>query len=84
MFENIPTDLIDKFNLLCASGNILCFKTIEGDNVKIEIIYFQDCKGVGTLKKITDFKINASFIDYNRLLIEDIDILLESINEGVN
>lgn len=84
MFKNIPTDLLDKFNFLCEGGNILCFKTIEGDNIKIETIYFQYCKRVGTLKKITDFKRNESFIDYNCLWIEDIDILLESINKGVN
>lgn len=81
MFENIPVDLIDKFNSLCESATILSFKTIEGDNVKIETIYYQHCKSVGTLKKITDFKRNASFFDYNYLLIEDIDILLESINK---
>ena len=50
MFENIPTDLIDKFISLCESGTILNFKTIEGDNVRIETIYFQHCKSVGTLK----------------------------------
>lgn len=81
MFENIPTDLIDKFISLCESATILNFKTIEGDNVKIETIYFKHCKSVGTLKKITDFKRNASCIDFNYLLIEDVDILLESINE---
>lgn len=79
MFENIPVDLIDKFNSLCESATILSFKTIEGDNVKIETIYFQHCKSVGTLKKITDFKRNASFFDYNYLLLEDIYILLEEM-----
>ena len=81
MFKNISVDLIDKFNSLCESATILSFKTIEGDNVRIETIYFQHCKSLGTLKKITDFRRNASFIDYNYLSLEDIDILLESINE---
>lgn len=81
MFENIPTDLIDKFNALCEIGNILCFKTIEDDNFKIETIYYQFLNGVGTLKKITDLNRNTSCIDYNYLLLEDIDILLESINK---
>lgn len=80
MFENIPADLMERFNSLCESATILSFKTIEGDNVKIETIYYKHCKSVGTLKKITDFKRNASFIDYNYLSLEDIDILLESIN----
>ena len=80
MFENIPVDLIDKFNSLCE-GNILCFKTLEDDKFKIETIYYQYWNGVGTLKKITDVKRNTSVIDYNYLLLEDIGILLESINE---
>lgn len=77
MFENIPTDLMERFNSLYKNGNILCFKIREGDNVKTETIYYEYFNVVGTLKKITDLKRNTSLIDDNYLLIADIGVLLE-------
>lgn len=77
MFENIPTDLMERFNSLYKNGNILCFKTQEGNNVKTETIYYKYCNALGTLRKITDVKRNTSFISDNYLLIADISVLLE-------
>lgn len=84
MLENISADLIERFNKYYESGNILCFKIREDDNFKTETIYYEYFNVVGTLKKTTILKKNISYIDDNYLLLRDIDILLESINKGVN
>lgn len=81
MFENIPTDLIEKFNKYYENGNILCFKIREDDNFKTETIYYKCFNIVGTLKKTTLLNKNISYIDDNCLMLRDIDILLESINK---
>lgn len=81
MFENIPADLIERFNKYYENGNILCFKIREDDNFKTETIYYEYFNVVGTLKKTTILNKNISYIDDNYLLLRDIDILLESINK---
>ena len=77
MFENIPADLMERFNKYYENGNILYFKIREDDNFKTETIYYEYFNCVGTLKKTTFLKKNISYIDDNCLLVGDIDVLLE-------
>ena len=77
MFENIPADLMERFNKYYENGNILYFKIREDDNFKTETIYYEYFNCVGTLKKTTVLKKNISYIDDNYLLAGDIDVLLQ-------
>lgn len=77
MFENIPADLMERFNKYYENGNILYFKIREDDNFKTETIYYEYFNCVGTLKKTTDLKKNINYIDDNYLLAGDIDVLLQ-------
>lgn len=77
MFENIPADLMERFNKYYENGNILYFKIREDDNFKTETIYYEYFNCVGALKKTTVLKKNISYIDDNCLLVGDIDVLLE-------
>lgn len=76
MFENIPADLMERFNKYYENGNILCFKIKEDDNFKTETIYYEYFNVVGTFKKTTILKKNISYDD-NHLLVRDIEVLLE-------
>lgn len=77
MFENIPVDLMERFNKYYENGNILYFKIKEDDNFKTETIYYEYFNVVGTLKRTTVLNKNISYIDDNCLLVGDVEILLE-------
>ena len=62
MFENIPADLMERFNKYYENGNILYFKIREDDNFKTETIYYEYFNCVGTLKKTTDLKKNINYL----------------------
>ena len=77
MFENIPPDLMERFNQFYKTGNILCFKIREDDNFKTESIYYEYFNVLGVLDKTTDLKENISLIYDYYLLVGDIKVLLE-------
>lgn len=77
MFENIPVDLMERFNKYYENGNILYFKIKEDDNFKTETIYYEYFNVVGTLKRTTILNKNISYIDDNCLLVGDLEVLLE-------
>lgn len=77
MFENIPVDLMERFNKYYENGNILYFKIKEYDNFKTETIYYEYFNVVGTLKRTTVLNKNISYIDDNCLLVGDVEVLLE-------
>lgn len=77
MFENIPVDLMERFNKYYENGNILYFKIKEDDNFKTETIYYEYFNVVGTLKRTTVLNKNISYIDDNCLLVGDVEVLLE-------
>lgn len=77
MFENIPVDLMERFNKYYENGNILYFKIKEDDNFKTETIYYEYFNVVGTLKRTTILNKNISYIDDNCLLVGDVEVLLE-------
>lgn len=77
VFENIPVDLLERFNKYYEKGNILDFKIKEDDNFKIETIYYEYFNILGVLKRTTILKNNISNIDDNLLLVGDIEVFLE-------
>lgn len=77
MFENIPEDLLERFNKYYKKGNILDFKIKEDESIKTEIIYYEYFNVLGTLKRTTLLKSNVSYIDDNSLLVGDVEVILE-------
>ena len=77
--ENIPADLLERFNKCYEKGNILDFKIREDDNFKTETIYYEYFSILGTLKRTTILKDNISYIDDNSLLAGEIEVFLEKI-----
>ncbi|MDU4326136.1 hypothetical protein [Clostridium saudiense] len=77
VFENIPADLLERFNKYYKKGNILDFKIREDDNFKTETIYYEYFNIVGTLKRTTVLKRNSSYIEDNPILVRDVEVLLE-------
>lgn len=77
MFENIPADLLQRFNKYYEKGNILEFKIRKDDNFKTETIYYEYFNVLGTLKRTTLLKSNVSYIDDNSLLVGDVEVILE-------
>ena len=77
MFENIPSELLERFNKYHEKGNIIDFKIREDDNFKTETIYYEYFNVLGALKKTTLLKSNVNFIEDNSLLVGDIEVFLE-------
>lgn len=77
MFENIPSELLERFNKYHEKGNIIDFKIREDDNFKTETIYYEYFNVLGTLKRTTLLSSNFSYIDDNSILAGDIDVFLE-------
>ncbi|SCJ53698.1 hypothetical protein [Clostridium saudiense] len=77
MFENIPHDLLERFNKYHEKAKILDFKIKEDDCFKTETIYYEYFNVLGALKKTTFLNNGHIYINDNSLLAGDIQVFLE-------